>query len=261
MRHWQQTDPARYQAIPDPETFFTELGERVESEIQALANAIAGPDRPGETYMEKVGRLNMARFDAESEILREMVLIPDPNDPEIDERRRPESLAESDRAIQRLMDEENFPSTTRTRSRRPRRADRGRQPAGSCGRRPGARARVAANLQALRVLARLEREERSATVAEREMLARGRAGARSRRSSTRPGRSGPRSASSCASCSASRAYCSRAAHDDQRALHAPGDRAGDVGARRRARLRGRAGARAGVRRGRVHRPGAARARR
>ena len=36
----------------------------------------------------------------------------------------------------------------------------------------GARSRVAANLQALRILAELEREERSATVAERELLAR-----------------------------------------------------------------------------------------
>ena len=35
----------------------------------------------------------------------------------------------------------------------------------------GARSRVAANLQALRILAELEREERSATVAERELLA------------------------------------------------------------------------------------------
>jgi hypothetical protein len=109
MRHWQQTDPARYQQIPDPETFFTELGERVESEIQALATAIAGPDRPGETYMEKVGRLNMARLDAESDILREMVLIPDPDDPEIDERPATDPLTEASRAIQRLMDEENFP--------------------------------------------------------------------------------------------------------------------------------------------------------
>ena len=109
MRHWQQTDPARYQQIPDPETFFTELGEQVESEIQTLANALAGPDRPGETYMEKVGRLNMARFNAESDILREMVLIPDPDDPELDERPETGLAAESDRAIQRLMDEENFP--------------------------------------------------------------------------------------------------------------------------------------------------------
>ena len=109
MRHWQQTDPARYQQIPDPETFFTELGEQVESEIQALADALAGPDRPGETYMEKVGRLNMARFNAESDILREMVLIPDPNDPEIDETPATDLVSESNRAIQRLMYEDNFP--------------------------------------------------------------------------------------------------------------------------------------------------------
>ena len=118
MRHWQQTDPARYQQIPDPETFFTELGERVESEIQALATAIAGPDRPGETYMEKVGRLNMARLDAESDILREMVLIPDPDDPEIDERPETGLAAES-------------------RSGDPAADGRGELPAGRGGRDPG----------------------------------------------------------------------------------------------------------------------------
>jgi hypothetical protein len=105
MRHWQQTDPARYQQIPDPETFFTELGEQVESEIQTLANALAGPDPPGETYLEKVGRLNMARFNAESDILREMVLIPEPEEPE---EPAPESWNVVQRAIQEVMDEENF---------------------------------------------------------------------------------------------------------------------------------------------------------
>ncbi len=109
MRHWQQTDPARFQAIPenDREAFFTELGERAQSEIQALADAIAGRDRPGESYLEKLGRLNQAQFDAESEILREMVLIPDPNDPEIDETPATGLMADTYRAIQRLMDEEN----------------------------------------------------------------------------------------------------------------------------------------------------------
>ena len=51
----------------------------------------------------------MARFNAESDILREMVLIPDPDDPEIDERPATDPLTEASRAIQRLMDEENFP--------------------------------------------------------------------------------------------------------------------------------------------------------
>ncbi len=88
MRHWQQTDPARFQAIPESEreAFFAQLGAQVESEIQTLADALTGPDRPGENYLEKVGRLNMARFNAESDILWEMVLIPDPDDAEIDER-------------------------------------------------------------------------------------------------------------------------------------------------------------------------------
>jgi hypothetical protein len=109
MRHWQQTDPARYEAIPEAEreAFFTSLGERVESEIQVLADRIAGADRPGETYVEKVGRLNQARFDAESEILREMVLIPDPNDPEIDETPEEGPIGDYHRMLQRLADEEN----------------------------------------------------------------------------------------------------------------------------------------------------------
>jgi len=109
ISHWQRTDPARFQAIPESErvAFFTELGERAESEIRALADAIAGSDRPGETYLQKVGRLNQARLDAESEVLREMILIPDPNDPEIDETPATNIAAASDRAIQRLMDEEN----------------------------------------------------------------------------------------------------------------------------------------------------------
>ena len=104
MRHWQQTDPARYNTIPDPDAFFTDLGETVETEILALADAIAGPDRPGESYLEKLGRLNSARFDAESEILRELVLIPGPEEPD---ETLPESWNVVQRAIQEVMDEEN----------------------------------------------------------------------------------------------------------------------------------------------------------
>ena len=101
--------PGPLPADPGPGDVLRRLGEQVESEIQALADALAGPDRLGETYMEKVGRLNMARFNAESDILREMVLIPDPDDPEIDERPATDPLTEASGAIQRLMDEENFP--------------------------------------------------------------------------------------------------------------------------------------------------------
>ena len=87
IRHWQKTDPDRYNAIPasDRETFFRELGKRAESEIQQLQDQLAGPDPPNETYLEKVGRLNMARLQAEEQVLGELILIPAPEISEEDE--------------------------------------------------------------------------------------------------------------------------------------------------------------------------------
>jgi hypothetical protein len=107
MRHWQQTDPQRFSAIPDREAFFTALGEEAEREIQARAAALAGPDRPGEAYLEKVGRWNMARFTAESEVLRELVLIPDPGESdEAGEEPAPESWNIVSQTIQEMLWEE-----------------------------------------------------------------------------------------------------------------------------------------------------------
>ncbi len=79
-RHWQETDPARYATIADPEAFFTSLGEEVEQEIQELADRLAGPDQPQEAYLDKVGRLNMTRLQAEERILAEMVWIDPPSE-------------------------------------------------------------------------------------------------------------------------------------------------------------------------------------
>jgi hypothetical protein len=62
MRHWKATDPERYWTIADPQTFLGELGEQAETQIQELAARLAGPDQPGEEYLQKVGRLNMARL-------------------------------------------------------------------------------------------------------------------------------------------------------------------------------------------------------
>jgi hypothetical protein len=78
MRHWERTDPARYQALEDPQTFFRELGEQAETQIQELAASLAGPDQPGEEYLQKVGRLNMARLQAEEAVLSDLILIPEP---------------------------------------------------------------------------------------------------------------------------------------------------------------------------------------
>jgi len=75
-RHWTRTDPARVQAMTDPETFFRELGEQVETQVQQLMLSLAGPDQPGEEYLQKVGRLNMARLQAEEVVLTALARAP-----------------------------------------------------------------------------------------------------------------------------------------------------------------------------------------
>lgn len=80
--HWKKTDPDRYNTIEDPETFFRELGEQVELQVQEMAASLAGPDQPGEEYQQKVGRLNMARLQAEEVVLTDLVWISPPQQEE-----------------------------------------------------------------------------------------------------------------------------------------------------------------------------------
>ena len=86
QQHWAKWRPNQLSQIPDPETFFTDLGEEVERQIEALEIALAGDDPGGEDYLEKVGRLRTARMTAESQVLREMVLLePEPGHPEAED--------------------------------------------------------------------------------------------------------------------------------------------------------------------------------
>lgn len=79
MQHWRRWLPARYAAISNPKEFFEDLGQQVQTEIAQLSPQLAGEDPPGETYLDKVGRLNMARVQAEQIVLRERVLLmPEP---------------------------------------------------------------------------------------------------------------------------------------------------------------------------------------
>ena len=58
---------------------------QAEAQIDQLAADLAGDDPGGEGYLEKVGRLRMSRTTAESQVLREMILLPaEPGHPEYD---------------------------------------------------------------------------------------------------------------------------------------------------------------------------------
>ncbi|QSB13765.1 hypothetical protein JQS43_19695 [Natronosporangium hydrolyticum] len=77
-RYWQKNLPRQYGQIEDPVAFFGEMGEAMAEQIDELSRQIAGPDQPGEGYLGKLGRLQMARVEAETEVMRE--LLPQPED-------------------------------------------------------------------------------------------------------------------------------------------------------------------------------------
>jgi hypothetical protein len=81
QRHWQRWLPQRYAAIENPDAFFAGLGEEVSAEIAgrwAEMRAATGNPR-GEDYMDRVGRLNAMRKQAEERVLAERVLLaPEP---------------------------------------------------------------------------------------------------------------------------------------------------------------------------------------
>jgi hypothetical protein len=74
MQHWQDTRPSQIRDLSDPEAFFTQMGEDLAQAIEALQRQLAGSPPAQETYLQRVQRLTMARFEAESQILRGMLL-------------------------------------------------------------------------------------------------------------------------------------------------------------------------------------------
>lgn len=83
--HWRTWRPNELSRIPNPEAFFSRLGQEATEQIDQVSAALAGDDPGGEEYLAKVGRLRMARSTAESQVLRELVLLPpEPGHPEYD---------------------------------------------------------------------------------------------------------------------------------------------------------------------------------
>lgn len=77
LEHWRTNLPRRFSTVQDPETYFRQVGELAQQRIEDLAADLAGDDPAGEGYLEKLGRLNMARLQAEETVVRED-LLPDP---------------------------------------------------------------------------------------------------------------------------------------------------------------------------------------
>ncbi len=100
MDHWQRWLPTRFRLIEDPEAFFATLGEEIDDKVTILMDEFAGEGSETEGFLERVGRLGMARFRAEEIVLREMALL----EPE-DAMKDPEDLEEHGASV---MEAEDF---------------------------------------------------------------------------------------------------------------------------------------------------------
>lgn len=96
MNHYQQFLADQYGTIPNPEVYFSTLGEEIEAQVSDLTAQLAGPDQLGEGYLEKVGRLNMAKLQAEETVLADYLTTPEPTQDD-------EDALDSDPALDLMM--------------------------------------------------------------------------------------------------------------------------------------------------------------
>lgn len=85
-QHWKEHLPKAYAALKDKTAFFAEQEDEAERQIEELAETLEGEAPPDETYQQRMGRLMMARRDAESQVMREFLLpapetTPEPENP------------------------------------------------------------------------------------------------------------------------------------------------------------------------------------
>lgn len=89
---WKMLAPRQYELIVNPEEWFTNLGKEAENAVGDLSVKIAGQDLQGESYLEKVGRLNAAKTQAE-EIVRVEILTPQAEELTEDEDQEPSEMS------------------------------------------------------------------------------------------------------------------------------------------------------------------------
>ena len=73
--HMERYLPSRYAQIDDPDRYFSDLGGEILGQIEEIEPTLAGEAPAGEQWLNKVGRMNMARLMAEEMVFAEMVFL------------------------------------------------------------------------------------------------------------------------------------------------------------------------------------------
>jgi hypothetical protein len=73
MNYAKEYSPTRFSRLADPHRFFYSLGEQMRALVDQREQDLTDPPPPGETWIDQVGRLNMARLRAEEAVFSEML--------------------------------------------------------------------------------------------------------------------------------------------------------------------------------------------
>jgi hypothetical protein len=113
-KHYQKYLPETYNSLNSSSrpAFFLNLEAEAQDQIDRLADDLAGPDPDGETFQARANRLQTARREAESQVIREF-LLPDPE--QVEQAAKPDSpyptplqpepASPEDRDLQEAMNE------------------------------------------------------------------------------------------------------------------------------------------------------------
>ena len=76
QRAWQQLAPSAYAQIPNPSLHFSTLGQTAADQVVDLTTQLVGPDVPGESSLQKIGRWNAAKMQAEEIVAADLLTPP-----------------------------------------------------------------------------------------------------------------------------------------------------------------------------------------
>lgn len=71
--HWEKYAPSRYQALENPDEYFTDLGEQIEAQVQTIALQLEQSEPASSEYLDRVAQLTGFRRLAEEQVLAELV--------------------------------------------------------------------------------------------------------------------------------------------------------------------------------------------
>lgn len=76
MSHWERFRPEEYRQMPNPRSYFTQVGLRAQEQVILLAEEMLRREPSKEDYVAEVGRQNMAKATAREMVLADLLMVP-----------------------------------------------------------------------------------------------------------------------------------------------------------------------------------------